>query len=86
MYLFHRDWHQQNRDPVPPDMPDPSWGTNLVYGTNFLQMHHEMVKAADNEPKSQMQHQNLISWYQSKGYELPSVWDALSEIPAELGY
>lgn len=86
MYIFHRDWHQQNRDPVPPNRPDPSWGTNIAYGTKFLRMHHEMVKAADDEPKSEMHHQSLISWYKSKGFDFPSLWDPLSEITPELAY
>jgi hypothetical protein len=86
MYLFHRDWHSQNRDPVPPQRPNRAWGTNLVYGTNFLQMHHEMVKASDNERKYHMQHQSLAAWYSSKGYPLPPEWDPLAEIPALLSY
>jgi hypothetical protein len=86
MYLFHRDWHQQNRDPIPPGTPDPDWGADLIFGSNFLQMHHEMVKAADNEPKFHMMHASLVSWYQSKGYELPAEWDPLATIPATLDY
>src|SRR5436190_19769778 len=68
MYLFHRDWHAQNPDPVPPLAPDRNWGVNLIFGTNFLEMHHEMVKAADTEPKHHMMHASLVSWYEAKGY------------------
>lgn len=87
MYIMHRDWHIQNRDPVPPQQPDRKWGTNLVYGTNFLQMHHEMVKAADDEPKLHMVHQSIVSWYRSKGYDLPPPWgDTVTPIPDRLAY
>src|SRR5262245_28341428 len=86
MYLFHRDWHARNRDPVPPEAPDRDWGTDLVFGTNFLQMHHEMVKAADAEPKQHMMHPSLVSWYQAKGYAVPAEWDPSTKIPAVLAY
>jgi hypothetical protein len=86
MYLFHRDWHSQNSDPVPPLAPDRNWGMNLVFGTNFLQMHHEMVKAADSEPKQHMMHASLLSWYGSKGYTVPPEWDPAGKIPVILAY
>ena len=44
MYLFHRDWHARNSDPIPPAAPNRRWGADQVFGTNFLQMHHEVVK------------------------------------------
>jgi hypothetical protein len=86
MYLFHRDWHQTNPDPIPPAAPDPSWGVGLPFGRNFLQMHHEMVKVADGEPKLFMMHPSLVSWYVAKGYDLPPEWDPLTRIPAVLAY
>src|SRR4051812_44548401 len=75
MFIFHRDWHQQNRDPIPPSVRNRNWGMNHVYGTNFLQMHHEMVKATDTERKFHMMHQSLVAWYASKSYDLPGEWD-----------
>jgi Common central domain of tyrosinase len=86
MFLFHRDWHQQNRDPIPPTRQDRNWGTNLVFGTNFLQMHHEMVKAADSEQRFHMQHSSIAGWYANKGYDLPPEWNPLSDIPDILSY
>ena len=86
MFIFHRDWHFQNPDPPPPGSPEPEWGTDLAFGTNFLQMHHEMVKAADSEPKFHMMHQSLVSWYRTKDYDLPPPWSPLSPIPAGLAY
>jgi Ferritin-like/Common central domain of tyrosinase len=86
MFRFHRDWHAQNPDPVPPPAPNRAWGADLVFGTNFLQMHHEMVKAADNEPKFHMPHQSLVSWYAAKSYALPGEWDPAATIPPVLAY
>ncbi|MFO1095868.1 MAG: tyrosinase family protein [Planctomycetaceae bacterium] len=86
MYLFHRDWHQTNRDPTPPTAPNPDWGVDLMFGRNFLQMHHEMVKATDGEAKFFMMHSSLVSWYMQKGYDLPPEWNPLTPIPAGLAY
>ncbi|MGE0451342.1 MAG: tyrosinase family protein [Vicinamibacterales bacterium] len=86
MYLFHRDWHQQNRDPRPPARPDRNWGTNLVFGINFLQMHHEMVKAAGDEARQHMMHESVAAWYQTQELELPALWNPRETIPDELGY
>jgi len=86
MFTFHRKWHQQNPDPTPPINVNSDWGVNLAFGANFLQMHHEMVKAPDGAPKTQMKHQSLVSWYAAKGYELPPEWNPLAEIPDTLAY
>lgn len=86
MYIIHRDWHQQNRDPVPPRNPDRNWGMNLIYGTNFLQMHHEMVKAASTETRHHMMHKSIVEWYQSQNINLPSLWNPSQPIPIELEY
>ena len=86
MYLFHRDWHRQNRDPQPPQQPDAAWGSDIDYGQHFLQMHHEMVKAGDSEQKFFMHHQSIVSWFASKNYELPPEWNPTSPIPDILGY
>lgn len=86
MYIFHRDWHQQNRDPRPPNKPDRNWGMNLVYGTNFLQMHHEMVKATLAEPHQHMMHESLLVWYKKKSIDLPAAWIPGQQIPTELEY
>jgi hypothetical protein len=86
MHLIHREWHRQNRDPLPPNRPDPNWGVNLVFGTNFLQMHHEMVKALPNEQHFHMFHESVAYWYQEQGLNLPITWNSLSPIPPDLGY
>lgn len=86
MHQFHAGWHQINRDPNPPSFRDPNWGTNILFGRNFLQMHHEMVNAADNEPKEFMRHQSIMSWFRSKGYAIPAVWNPLTPIPNELAF
>lgn len=86
MHIVHRDWHNVNSDPTPPSRQDPNWGTNLVFGSNFLQMHHEMVKASSSEPRQHMMHDSVLEWYNKNGNTPPSVWGPLAEIPAELGY
>lgn len=86
MYLFHANWHRQNPDPPLPGRPNRNWGTNLSFGTRFLQMHHEMVKAALSEPHEFMQHDSLVAWYQQKELSLPQEWNPLDTIPDELSY
>jgi hypothetical protein len=86
MHTFHANWHQNNRDPQRPAAPDANWGTNLRFGNDFLQMHHEMVKAKDNEQKFFMHHSSIVSWFQSKNYDLPNEWNPLTPIPAELAF
>jgi hypothetical protein len=86
MYRFHRDWHQSNWNPNPPANPDRNWGMDLAFGTNFLQMHHEMVKAPANEPRQHMAHESLVQWYQRQSIDLPAAWTPGQPIPDELGY
>jgi hypothetical protein len=86
MFLFHGQWHVDNRDPEPPTQPDRNWGTDIEFGGNFLQMHHEMIKAADDEAKEHMNHDSIVSWYGKKGYNLPATWNPLKTIPSELAY
>lgn len=86
MFSFHRKWHIDNPNPTRPQQPAPDWGTDIAFGTNFLQMHHEMVKATDGEPKSHMDHQSLVSWFKAKEYDLPAEWNSLTPIPNELAY
>lgn len=86
MHVMHRDWHQNNPDPAPPEMQDPNWGINLVFGTNFLQMHHEMVKAKSTDPHHHMMHTSVAEWYSEQGLTLPSLWNPLEAIPTELEY
>ncbi len=86
MHVMHRDWHQNNPDPTTPSMQDPNWGINLVFGTNFLQMHHEMVKAKSADPHHHMMHASVAEWYSDQGLSLPSLWNPLDVIPANLGY
>jgi hypothetical protein len=86
MYRFHYEWHQRNPVPDLPKKPDRNWGMDLDFGTNFLQMHHEMVKAAAGETRQHMAHQSIVSWYQQEKLALPSQWNPLSTIPSELGY
>jgi hypothetical protein len=86
MFQFHGQWHIDNRDPTPPPRRDRNWGRDLGFGTNFLQMHHEMVKAADDEPKLHMNHASLVSWYLQKDYDVPEEWGPLTPIPEVLRY
>lgn len=86
MHTFHANWHQNNRDPRRPNSPDANFGTTLNFGNNFLQMHHEMVKAKDNDQKFFMHHSSIVSWFQSMNYNLPQEWNPLSPIPAELAF
>ena len=86
MHSFHADWHETNPDSNIPSAPDPTWGTNNKFGYNFLQMHHEMVKSKDNEQKIIMHHQSIVSWFQSKHYDLPAEWHPLTAIPSELAF
>lgn len=86
MYTFHFDWHQRNPVPDFPEQPDRNWGMDLDFGTNFLQMHHEMVKASTSETHHHMQHQSIVSWYQQETLALPPQWNPLQTIPSELGY
>lgn len=86
MFSFHRGWHQQNPDPQPPSPGSSNWGVNLAFGTAFLQMHHEMVKARDDEPRLHMHHQSLVSWYAAQSHALPAEWDPLAAIPELLAY
>ncbi len=86
MYVFHMNWHRTNRDPRPPAAPDSNWGRDLVFGSNFLQMHHEMVKARDDEPKQHMMHASVASWFTAQSFPLPANWDPLTPIPADLEY
>jgi hypothetical protein len=86
MHTFHAEWHNANRDPLPPPAPDANWGLAFEFGNDFLQMHHEMVKATNDEPKSIMHHESCVSWFQSKNYELPGEWNPLMPIPLELQF
>ncbi len=88
MYLFHRDWHNNNPSPTNPRpyRPRRNWGVDKDFGTKFLQMHHEMLRAKDNEPKYHMKHDSIVSWYQKQGYGLPNEWNPMDAIPEELGY
>jgi hypothetical protein len=86
MYLFHRDWHQNNRNPVLPTRPSATWGSDIAFGSNFLQMHHEMVKAPQGEAHQHMTHESLAQWYLDQGLSLPRTWNPKRRIPAALGY
>ena len=86
MHRFHATWHRQNPDPRRPQQPDRNWGSDNSFGQDFLQMHHEMVKAKDAEQKFFMHHQSLTEWYNTKGYDLPQEWDPLSIIPDNLNH
>lgn len=86
MHVMHRNWHQNNPDPSTPSVQDPNWGVNLIFGTNFLQMHHEMVKAKSADPHHHMMHTSVAEWYSDQGLSLPSLWNPLDIIPEELGY
>lgn len=92
MHQFHANWHNVNRDPIPPRnsmnqiIRTPNWGMDLSFGTGFLQMHHEMINAADNEPKQFLSHSSVMSWFRSKNYQIPGVWNPLSPIPNELAF
>lgn len=86
MHTFHANWHQQNPDPIRPDRPNQHWGANNSFGKDFLQMHHEMVNASDTEAKYFMHHKSLISWFNSKNYDIPHEWNPLTSIPIELAF
>lgn len=89
MHLFHRNWHRMNPDPGRDQMPprrDANWGTNLVFGTNFLEMHHEMVKAGNDEPRQHMHHESIAAWYAGEGLAAPDDWDPSAPIPEGLAY
>lgn len=86
MHEFHADWHRWNRDPRPPSSPTRDWGAEHAFGTDFLQMHHEMIKAEDDEPKFHMHHGSIVSWYHANDYDLPSLWNPLTPIPDELAF
>ena len=86
MYLFHRDWHINNPNPTPPAVRDLNWGSDLHFGSDFLQMHHEMVKATSAEPHQHMQHASVATWYQDQHFQLPATWTPGTTISAELGY
>ena len=86
MRSFHVQWHRANRDPALPGTPDRHWAVDNRFGRNFLQMHHEMVKAADDEPKEHMHHSSIVSWYRAKGYDLPPEWNPMTPIPSILRF
>lgn len=86
MHDFHAAWHFANRDPRYPPQPDADWGRNDPFGSAFLQMHHEMIDAADGEPKQFMTHQSVVAWYEAQGYDLPPEWDPLTPIPGNLAF
>jgi hypothetical protein len=86
MHVMHRDWHASNPDPELPTGQNPNWGANLIFGTNFLQMHHEMVKATNSEPHQHMMHDSVAEWYKNEDLELPQTWDPSSIIPQDLNY
>jgi hypothetical protein len=86
MHNFHATWHEQNPGPGHPPKPDIDWGRENEFGYKFLQMHHEMVKATDAEPKFFMKHQSVVSWFAAKSYDLPAEWDPLTPIPQELAF
>jgi len=86
MHIMHRNWHANNPDPELPETQDPNWGVSLIFGTNFLQMHHEMVKARNDETHQHMMHSSVAAWYKTEEIELPEAWNPLSVIPNELLY
>jgi hypothetical protein len=86
MHRFHAIWHLKNRSPSRPDNPDENWGMNNDYGEKFLQMHHEMTRSSDDEPKYCMRHQSIFSWFEQQQFDLPKEWNPLLLIPEELTY
>lgn len=87
MHDFHWQWHFDNRTPRRPNRPvGVTWAVDNDFGSKFLQMHHEMVRAEDSEPRPMMGHQSLVSWFKSKNYYLPKEWDPLTPIPPELDF
>lgn len=87
MHIVHRDWHAANPNPPEPTGDiDPEWGTGFEFGYRFLQMHHEMVKAATTEEHHYMHHASVAQWYADAGHALPAEWPPLDAIPTELGY
>ena len=86
MHVMHRNWHANNPDPTAPTSLNPDWGVDLIFGTNFLQMHHERVKATSSEPHQHMMHSSVVEWYLAEGLLLPPTWNPLLSIPEELQY
>ena len=86
MFLFHRDWHRNNPNPPIPTQVNANWGSDLSFGSDFFQMHHEMVSAADGEPKRFMMHSSLMAWYRARAEPLPPAWNSLQPILPELSY
>lgn len=87
MHIMHRDWHEKNVNPNLdkfPEMQDPNWSVNEEFGSNFLQMHHEMIKARPTESHKHMEHASIAEWYSEQGLSLPSLWNPLNVIPKEL--
>jgi len=88
MSRFHADWHRNNPDPAPPPAGrvQPDYGMNVRFGGDFLQMHHEMVRAADTERKTFMQHQSIESWFRARRLPLPPLWTPGQPIPGALAF
>tara|TARA_R110002072_G_scaffold243698_2_gene402903 strand:+ start:16773 stop:17609 length:837 start_codon:yes stop_codon:yes gene_type:complete len=86
MHIFHRDWHQNNTDPRPPEELDENWGTDIKFGSDFLKMHHEMVRLPADQTPKYMHHPSLTTWYKNHQHAQPSEWNPLLTIPPELGY
>ncbi len=88
MHVVHRDWHANNPDPRDqlPTRRDSEWGMDIEFGQRFLQMHHEMLNAADDEPREWMNHVSLRSWFSSQRHDWPVKWDPRTPIPDILSY
>jgi len=72
-FQAHADWHARHVAPLGPEEPNGKWGSDLPFGTLFLEMHHEMVMA--------LQH-----FYKEQREPFPPEWDLIGPIPEELSY
>lgn len=86
MHIMHRNWHAENRDPEFPGALNPNWGVDNKYGSDFLQMHHEMLNAKKSDPKYHMMHDSISTWYQENNEIIPLDWKPNELIPENLGY
>lgn len=86
MHIMHRNWHNVNTEPELPTTVDPNWGIDIRFGTDFLQMHHEMLNANKDDPKYHMMHDSISNWYENNGEFLPLGWQPNQIIPEDLGY
>ena len=86
MHRMHRDWHNDNKPPLPPSHPNPDWGVSSSFGSKFLQMHHSMLHQSAASADAHGGHIGLVDWYKQESLLLPPPWVPGIHIPSELTY